>query len=129
MMRKKFTRVKWSTPARELLQMIEKYDQTAFPVVDHNDAVIGLIRFQDIRPLYQKDNQQTHLLAQDIMTKDVPVLDEHDSLDKVLKTFELTDTDTLPVVSLRDHKKLVGIVRHEDALRRYRKEILLRSEQ
>ncbi len=128
-MRKKFTRLKHTMPAREIIQVVEEKDQTVFPVVDEKDSFVGLLRFQDIRPVYRKPDEYANSLVRDIMVKDTPVLEEGDTLDKALKTFELSDLDTLPVVVARNSKKLIGIVRHEDALRRYRKEILLRSEQ
>ena len=127
-MQRKFTKVKQTTPAHELIHLIEGRDQTVFPVVDEKESFKGLIRFQDIRPVYRDPEVHRNLLAFDIMVRETPVLTENDSLDRALKTFELIDIDTLPVVAQRDSKKLVGMVRHEDALRRYRKEILLRSE-
>ena len=127
-MRKKFSRVKHTMPAHEIIQVVEEKDQTVFPVVDEKEAFVGLLRFQDIRPVYRNPDDYRDALVRDIMVKDTPLLEEGDSLDKALKTFELSDLDTLPVVAARDSKKLIGIVRHEDALRKYRKEILLRSE-
>lgn len=127
-MKKRFTRVKQGTTARELIHLVEGKDQTVFPVVDEKEGFVGLIRFQDVRPVYRDPDGHRNVLAADVMVKNVPLLNENDSLDKVLKTFELIDIDTLPVVADQGSKKIIGIVRHEDALRRYRKEILLRSE-
>lgn len=126
-MRKKFTRVKPGATSRDLIHLVQEKDQAVFPVVDEKDAFVGLIRFQDIRPVYLDLEAHKGVVAADIMVKNIPLLLEHDSLDKVLKTFELIDIDALPVVSDLRSKKVNGMVRHEDALRRYRKEILLRS--
>ena len=89
---------------------------------------MGVVRFQDLRPVFRNPFEHDNQRARDIMPKTVPMLTEQDSLDMVLKTFELSDLETLPVVSDHKSKRLIGIVRHEDALQRYRKEILLRSE-
>jgi CIC family chloride channel protein len=128
-MRKKFTRVKAGTPVRELIELVEEKDQTVFPVVDQHDVCVGLVRFQDLRPVFRDPASHDGLKANDIMVKTMPLLIGQDSLGTVLKTFELSDLDTLPVVADQKSKRLIGILRHKDALRRYRKEILLRSEQ
>ncbi|HWP81020.1 MAG TPA: chloride channel protein [Bacteroidota bacterium] len=128
LVRKKFVKFEKTTPLEELMKAVEEKDQTVFPVVSEKDVFLGLIRFQDLWPVYRDPSAHNHVTAEDIMVKNVPSLTEQDTLDRVLKTFELIDIDALPVVSDHRSKRLIGIVRHEDALRRYRKEILLRSE-
>jgi len=118
-----------STPLQKVVKLIEQTDQTALPVVDERGLFLGIIRFQDIRPVYSNIANLAFLLAGDIMIKDAPVAHELDSLDMVLKTFELSDAEMLPVLASDGSNKLVGIVNNDDALRRYRKEILVRSEQ
>ncbi|MDH3251631.1 MAG: chloride channel protein [Ignavibacteria bacterium] len=124
--RKKFVRVHRTTALHELMRLVSQHDQSVFPVVNEKDALVGVVRFQELREVL-REPMSSIILAEDIMVKNVPMFEEHETLDNVLKKFELTDIDTIPVVSdLRD-RKLIGIVRHEDVLRRYRKEILLRS--
>ncbi|MCI0706941.1 MAG: CBS domain-containing protein [Ignavibacteriae bacterium] len=127
-MRKKFTRVSRASTMRELLRLVELKDQTVIPVADEKDVFVGLISFQDLRPALRNPDDGTDLRAEDIMVKDTPVLLEHDSLDKALKTFELIDIDALPVVADAKTRKIIGMVYYDEALRRYRKEVLLRSE-
>jgi CIC family chloride channel protein len=127
-MRKKFVRVRKTATVRELVRLVELKDQTVFPVTDEKEMFVGMIRFQDLRHAFRCDETWDSKLAESIMVHDVPVLLEQDSLDKVLKTFELIDFDALPVVLDSKSRKLVGIVQHDEALRRYRKEVLLRSE-
>jgi len=127
-MKKKFVRVRTGTTLKELIRLVEEKDQTVFPVVDEKETFLGVVRFQDIRGVFGNPEAHTTLLAVDIMMKNVSLLLERDSLDTVLKTFELTDIDILPVVDDQATRKLIGIVDQESALRRYRKEILLRSE-
>ena len=127
-MRKKFTRVGRTSTMRELLRLVELKDQTVFPVTDDKDVFLGLIRFQDLRPALRNPDDESDLRAEDIMVKDAPMLTEADSLDKALKTFELIDIDALPVVADIKSRKLIGMAHYDEALRRYRKEVLLRSE-
>jgi predicted transcriptional regulator len=125
--RRKFVRVHRTTPLRDLMRLVSQHDQSVFPVVNEHDALVGLVRFQELREVLREPMTANIILAEDIMVKNIPVFQEHETLDKVLKNFELTDVDTIPVVSDHRDRKLVGIVRHEDVLRRYRREILLRS--
>lgn len=125
--RRKFVRVQRTTPLRDLMRLVSQHDQSVFPVVNEKEALVGLVRFQELREVLREPTAFSIILAEDIMVKNVPVFEEHETLDNVLKNFELTDIDTIPVVSNHLERKLVGIVRHEDVLRRYRREILLRS--
>ncbi len=125
--RRKFVRVHRTTPLRDLMRLVSQHDQSVFPVVNEHDALVGLVRFQELREVLREPMTANIILAEDIMVKNIPIFQEHETLDKVLKNFELTDLDTIPVVSDHHDRKLVGIVRHEDVLRRYRREILLRS--
>ena len=127
-LRRKFTRVKHSLLLNDVMKVIEARDQMVFPVVDEGDVFLGVVRFQDVRPVLGDSVALKTLIAADVMVKNAPVLYATDSLDKILKTFELNDADALPVLGDPKSRKLIGIVNNDDALRRYRKEILLRSE-
>jgi len=115
-------------PIDEIISLIEKTDQTIFPVTDDNRKLVGIIRFNDLRQVFTERELPSYIMADDIMIREFPLLTGDDTLDNVLKTFELEDADALPVVRDARDRTVLGIVRHEDVLRRYRKEILLRSE-
>jgi chloride channel protein, CIC family len=125
--RRKFVRVRRATPLRELMKLVTQHDQSVYPVVGDDNALLGIVRFQELREVMREPLALDVILVEDIMMRNIPTFQEHESLDKVLKSFELTDIDTIPVVADPQTRILVGIVRHEDVLRRYRKEILLRS--
>jgi CIC family chloride channel protein len=116
------------TPIDEIVGLIENTDYTIFPVTDDNKKLVGIIRFNDLRQVFTERELPSHIMADDIMIREFPLLTRDDTLDTVLKTFELEDADALPVVTDAQDRIVLGIVRHEDVLRRYRKEILLRSE-
>jgi CIC family chloride channel protein len=125
--RRKFVRVRRATPLREMMKLVTQHDQSVYPVVGDDNKLLGIVRFQELREVLREPLAMDVILAEDIMMKNIPTFMEHESLDKVLKSFELTDIDTIPVIADAQNRTLVGIVRHEDVLRRYRKEILLRS--
>jgi chloride channel protein, CIC family len=128
LMVEKVVRVHRNTPIQQILELVQTSDQTIFPVTDETGHLSGLVRFDDLRHVLTEGQLPLHLMADDIMVHDFSLLTPGDTLDTVLKTFELEDADALPVVRDVQKKNLLGIVLHEDVLRRYRKEILLRSE-
>jgi CIC family chloride channel protein len=126
-MSKKFVRLERRTPIRDVVRYVESTTQTVFPVVA-DGTLLGVVRFQDLRQVVAQPELPEYLMADDVMIASVPVLYNADTLDKALKTFELAGADALPVLKSNDDGTLVGMIRHDDALRRYRKEILLRAE-
>jgi CIC family chloride channel protein len=125
-MRRAIVRIRRSTSIRDLVKLVEETDQAVFPVVTDSGAFMGVVRFQDLRTVLRSPDMHATLIAEDIMVKNIPQLSSGDALDMTLKTFELGDFDMLPVIDASSHE-VVGLVDHEDALRRYRKEILLHS--
>jgi chloride channel protein, CIC family len=128
LMRDQFISLRQDTLIQTIINHVEKSNQTVFPIEDEEKKLIGIIRFPDLRQVLTERELPSYLMAHDIMVRDFPVLTIDDTLDNVLKTFELGDADALPVIRGAGDRTVVGIVRQEDALRRYRKEILLRSE-
>ena len=126
-MSKTFVRLERRTPIRDIVAYVESSTQTVFPVVA-DGALLGVVRFQDLRQVVAQPELPEYLMADDVMIASVPVLLDTDTLDTALKTFELAGADALPVLKSNDTRTLVGMIRQDDALRRYRKEILLRAE-
>ena len=126
-MSKKFVRLERRTPIRDIVGYVENSTQTVFPVVS-DGSLLGVVRFQDLRQVVAQPELPEYLMADDVMIVSSPVLYDTDTLDKALKTFELAGADALPVLRGNDKGTLVGMIRQDDALRRYRKEILLRAE-
>jgi CIC family chloride channel protein len=124
LMRRKFHTVRQATTVFDLLRLVESGHQTVFPVTDDQYRATGVVRFQDLRTVIPRTELHRTLVAEDIMVRDFdPILEDH-TLDTVLRTFELTDADELPVLAAPDGR-VVGMLRYEDALRRYRREVLL----
>lgn len=126
-MSKKFVRLERRTPIRDVVGYVENSAQTVFPVVS-DGTLLGVVRFQDLRQVVAQPELPEYLMADDVMIANTPYLYDTDTLDKALKTFELAGADSLPVLKAKDNRTLVGMIRQDDALRRYRKEILLRAE-
>ena len=125
-MRTDYASVTPATLLPTVVKELEESDQSLLPVVD-NGTLVGIIRFQDLRPIYKNVESLSFLIARDVMIQNMPTLRQSDTLDTALKMFEVADVETLPVIA-DDGMALRGILNSENAYRRYRKEIQLRSQ-
>jgi CIC family chloride channel protein len=123
-MEKKCTTVGEDYSLKKLVSMIERGRDMAFPVVAKDGRYVGVVTFQDVREVLSEAHAQQFLLVKDIMRENVLTLDEHATLEQALKAFEVGDVDLIPVISNDGRRSLKGVLRHENILSRYRKEML-----
>jgi chloride channel protein, CIC family len=117
-----YVRFDISESASTILNVFYNSPETDFLVTGERGSFAGIIRFDAMRAVL-KDGL-TGLSAGDILTADVPVVDQHAKLDEILKLFEITDYDMLPVIDTSSGK-LIGVVRQEEAFACYRKQLNL----
>jgi CIC family chloride channel protein len=110
-----------------MADMIAKSKFNSFPVLDGDDNLTGIVSFNDYNDaLFDED--LTHLVvAKDLATPDVVTVSASDNLYAALEKISRKDFATLPVVSVRDPRRLVGIVSRRDIIRAYDKAVLKKS--
>ncbi len=67
------------------------------------------------------------MIAKDVAREDYFSLTPDQSLADVLRMFDLTDAEMLPVTSRRNPRKLLGVIFRDDLMRWYRKAPLLQK--
>ncbi len=113
------------TPFEEVLNVFMKTHYNTIPVLDKENRVVGTISLREIRPvLFDKDIAPL-LLAIDIMSENIFVLEQDSTLEEALQKMEIDDSDLLPVVESTQTMRYLGMVAREDIWRRYSKESLL----
>jgi CIC family chloride channel protein len=117
-----------NTSFNEVLNIFINSKNTTFPVVDHNDRLIGIITMRDIRPLLQDRDIAPLLLAMDIMSENVFVLQPDDSFDQALRKMEIDDNELLPVVNDTKSMRYLGIVTKDHILKQYTKKDLIMTQ-
>ncbi len=116
------------TPFEEILNIFMKSHYTTFPVLDKNNRVRGTISLRELRPVLFDRSVAPLLLATDIMTENVFVLDKNNTLEEALQKMEIDDSDLLPVVESPETMRYIGMVAREDIWRMYSKESLFTAE-
>lgn len=99
----------------------------SLPVLDENDSLVGVIRPESLNRVLDTDVTLRLINAHDIAIKSPISVPPHANLLEALRDFGTRDVEVLPV-QINDGKKrrLVGILRRADVMRRYRMELLQR---
>ncbi|KAA3614452.1 MAG: CBS domain-containing protein [Planctomycetota bacterium] len=106
----------------QLLEPLLNQEIPCLYVVDEKGVLHGTITLQQLRPLLRDlESVKDLLIAEDVSQTQWPAVMEDQSLDHILQRLDYEYRDELPVVDLQG--KLVGLVRLEDVLARYRKEL------
>ncbi|MBR1546555.1 MAG: chloride channel protein [Prevotella sp.] len=109
-------------PDMELGQMVHKISrsrQSMLPVTDAAGALLGEINIVKIRHVVFRTELYHHFKASQLMTEPAAVLDEDTSMTEVMRTFERTQADWLPVLDVDRHLK--GYVSRKRLYSMYRK--------
>lgn len=105
-------------PLELLTRLFLQTNRHAFPVLDSNDRLSGIVSLTDLRNA-TVDAGSEEKLVRDIMTHPVTTVYPHETLATVLKQMGPRDLSRLPVVSQEDPNHLVGVVRRNDVIRAY----------
>jgi CIC family chloride channel protein len=112
----------------EILNVFMNSTYSTFPVVDNGNRVVGIIALRDLRPVLFNQDIAPLLVAADVMSENVFVLQPGETLEQALQKMDLDDAELLPVVDSRENMQFLGVVTRENILKRYRKENLLLTE-
>ena len=109
-------------PDMELGQMVHKISRSrhsVLPVVDAAGSLLGEINIVRIRHVVFRTELYHHFKASQLMTAPAAVLDDGTSMTEVMKTFERTQADWLPV--LDEDRHLKGYISRKRMYSAYRK--------
>jgi len=105
-----------------LLKLSEKIIDTghmAFPVVRHQNKLIGIVTHSDFDKIGEKDH--TNLKVKDVMTDELITVQPDDTLEDVLIKTENEELSHFPVVDPTDPGIIVGFFTKGDIIRAYTK--------
>ena len=122
---REFESIPENMPFREILKLMRTSTHSAFPVLDRNGQLVGVISLRDIRPHLFDEHLYPLLIAKDVAREDFFTITVDQSLADVLRTFDLTDAEMLPVISRRNPRRLLGVIYRDELMRWYRKAPLL----
>ena len=121
---RKFIAVPLAMPLSELSRLITSTLQSSFPVLDDAGRYYGLFSLDDIRQ-YLYDTQLGPLaVAQDLATASVKPLTLQMDLSDAIGRFAQGRFDELPVVDERASERVVAMLRRQDVIMLYDKQLL-----
>ncbi len=110
----------------DILSRLYATESPIFYMLDEAGLLTGTLSMREMRPaLEEADLLRDLVVAEDLADKAYPKVVASDTLDLVLNRLDAAYRDELPVLDEQGH--LRGIVRVEDVLSRYRKELALRQ--
>ena len=110
-----------------MADIIAKSKFNSFPVLDSDDRLAGIVSFNDYSEAIFNEDLKHLLVAKDLATSDVVTVSADDNLYAALEKISRKDFATLPVMSVRDPGRLVGIISRRDIIRAYDKAVLKKS--
>ncbi len=125
--RKKFDSISENATFHSILQMLRKSDHATFPVMSPDNKLSGLVSLNNIRSYMFEQDLYPLLIAKDIMYEEYISVHPGHSLADVLRLFDLTDAELLPVTEKRRNKNLIGVIYRDELMRWYRKAPLLEN--
>ena len=105
----------------------QTYQRHAFPVVDQNQVLCGIVSLQDLdRSLTLPDHEK--LTTADISTRSLVTVYPDETIGAALGKMAPRDLSSLPVVDPNDRRRLLGVVRRLNIVRAYNLAIVRREE-
>lgn len=101
----------------KLVDLISHSNQVVFAVVNKENKLVGIVHFNDIREIIFNPYRVKYTMIKDIMKIPSPTIYSSDSMEIVMRKFEISKTAFLPV--LRDDK-YCGFISKSIALEAYR---------
>lgn len=118
-----FLSVKPETKLRELLAMLPSSKQYAYPVLDSEKRLVGIVSLQDFQSAVFEEGISDVVVVGDIMTRDVLTVTPEQSLEDALLKIGDANIEYLPVLASADSREVTGLVSRRDILACYNREL------
>lgn len=93
-----------------------------YVVVGDDDALVGVLSVNDVRPYLNRPDTWDLFVASDIMTAEVLSVTPADDLRTVMRRFTQKNIDEIPVVDPDDHSRVLGMLRRREVIAAYNRE-------
>lgn len=102
----------------DLVKKVSRSSRNIFPVIDENDALLGIVLLDDIRKIMFNQELYETTFVRDFMTTPPTVVDVQDPMEVVMKKFEDTGAWNLPVI---EDGRYIGFVSKAKIFNTYRR--------
>jgi len=115
---KDFKKVRADDKLGGLVTAISQSKRNIFPVVDDENELVGIIRLDDIRDIIFNTELYDKVEIPELMHYPPAIIDKQEKMERVLETFEETESWNLPVT---DQGKYLGFISRSQIFNSYRK--------
>ena len=112
---------------QDLAKKLPQSRSNNFVVVDEKEKITGVLTFLDYYDKLFNEKLDSHMMVKDIMTTDVATVSIEDNLSKAMEKISIGDYSILPVVSVEDPLKMVGIMTRRDILEAYDQAVIKKA--
>ncbi len=112
---------------KSILQFLPRSRKTAFPVVDSEGLLSGILSIQDLRELVYEEELEDLIVAKEIAKDKVLTVTANDHLGRALQKIGSRNIDYLPVVAEDNPRRLVGMISRQDIIAAYNRALLERE--
>jgi CIC family chloride channel protein len=109
---------------KELITVISKSNRNIFPIISTEGNLTGIIQLDSIREIMFNQELYDKVLVKDLMQLPPAVINETDSMEKVMLKFDETGAWNLPVVI---DDKYAGFISKSTIFNKYRNQSIERS--
>ena len=102
---------------RKLISLIPSTSKTTFAIVDTDDKYLGIISLENIREVLFDAEKYDSILLNELVYKPKYVIEVTDSVQDIIKKFELQELELLPVL---EDQKVIGFIKKSKLLEHYR---------
>ncbi|HON78023.1 MAG TPA: chloride channel protein [Spirochaetota bacterium] len=122
LMNKNFDKVNYRMPFKKLIDVLLNSAYGDAVVVNDNDELMGIVSFKDVRQAIMSHELVDLLITGDIASP-VPTVLETEKVSDAMQKIEKFDLDIIPVVRSVDHRKIAGLLSHQDIIQAYNKQL------
>jgi len=111
----------------DIIHFIPTTKHNSFPVVDNENRLVGVLRFEEIREFVFEEGLEDLVVASEICDKDAPTVTKENNLAEAIELIGTRNVELLPVVD--EENRVIGIVTRRDIIATYNKEMLKQKKQ
>ncbi len=105
---------------KDLVKLVSNSKRNIFPVVDEDEVLRGIVTLDDIRQIMFDAESQENTFVEDLMHSPPGEVYPYESMDKVMRKFEITGAWNLPVI---EKGKYIGFLSKSRIFNTYRNKI------
>lgn len=113
-----FQQVHMDGRLRDLVKAVSHSKRNIFPVINDELDLVGIIYLDDIRDIIFNTELYDKVSIQELMQTPPAIIPKDENMEKVLETFEKTESWNLPVT---DQNKYIGFISRSKIFSSYRK--------